>query len=411
MEYCDLWTEQTQIFCKMVKQRRLLTSIAIFTALYMTAALGWWTYSLLQYNVAESKLQLELLENKKLLCNHKFQSDKFVKKHSNITENFSYIINTKDYNNLSLIANSCAKDYKMIAELNPRMVGSDSMVVKVRFSIPSAETAQIGRKLKNKQNAWLGEGITVGFITLIIIGLMYYYLEKIIRFNQQKTNFMMAVTHELKTPIAAAKLAIQTVIRNKNKENQDRILEISKQSIDRLSGMMERVLMATQFENRIPTKTEKWVAIHEIIEKAIDEGQFSVNETLKNSLVQSKDFLILCDEQMLKIVFINLFTNSIKYSDENCVNVSVSSFIRDGVFGVTVSDQGIGIPMDERGRIFEKFYRVGDERTRSRQGSGLGLYLVKQILQLHKASIDVSSNTPNGSKFNIVFNANDCRME
>jgi signal transduction histidine kinase len=114
---------------------------------------------------------------------------------------------------------------------------------------------------------------------------------------------------------------------------------------------------------------------------------------------------------MLKIVFINLFTNSIKYSDENCVNVSVSSFIRDGVFGVTVSDQGIGIPMDERGRIFEKFYRVGDERTRSRQGSGLGLYLVKQILQLHKASIDVSSNTPNGSKFNIVFNANDCRME
>ncbi|MFN5384787.1 MAG: hypothetical protein ACK5CZ_08880, partial [Bacteroidota bacterium] len=72
----------------------------------------------------------------------------------------------------------------MIADLNPRMVGSDSMVVKVRFSIPSAETAQIGRKLKNKQNAWLGEGITVGFITLIIIGLMYYYLEKIIRFNQ-----------------------------------------------------------------------------------------------------------------------------------------------------------------------------------------------------------------------------------
>lgn len=99
MEYCDLWTEQTQIFCKMVKQRRLLTSIAIFTAVYMTAALGWWTYSLLQYNVAESKLQLELLENKKLLCNHKFQSDKFVKKHSNVTENFSYKINTKDYNN------------------------------------------------------------------------------------------------------------------------------------------------------------------------------------------------------------------------------------------------------------------------------------------------------------------------
>ena len=89
----------------------------------------------------------------------------------------------------------------------------------------------------------------------------------------------------------------------------------------------------------------------------------------------------------------------------------MNSFVRDGVFGVTVTDQGIGIPSEERNRIFEKFYRVGDERTRSRQGSGLGLYLVKQILNLHKANIEVTANVPNGSKFNIVFNANDCRME
>jgi len=253
--------------------------------------------------------------------------------------------------------------------------------------------------------------VTVGLITLIIIGLMYYYLEKIIRFNQQKTNFMMAVTHELKTPIAAAKLAIQTVIRNKNKDNQERVLEISKQSMDRLSGLMERVLLATQFENRIPVKAEKWVRLHDVVNAAIEEVQFDQTQWLKNSLAESKDFLILCDEQMLKIVFINLFTNSIKYSEENCVNVSVNSFIRDGVYGITVSDQGIGIPVGERNHIFEKFYRIGDEKTRSRQGSGLGLYLVKQILQLHKATIDVTSNTPNGSKFNIVFNANDCRME
>jgi signal transduction histidine kinase len=175
--------------------------------------------------------------------------------------------------------------------------------------------------------------------------------------------------------------------------------------------MMERVLLATQFENNIPTKSPKWVSIHEVIELAIDEVQSPQTISLKNSLVESKDFLTLCDEHMLKIVFINLFTNSIKYSDENCVNVSVKSFVRDGVFGVTVSDEGIGIPANERNRIFEKFYRIGDERTRSRQGSGLGLYLVKQILQLHKASIEVTSNTPIGSKFNIVFNANDCRME
>lgn len=394
-----------------MKQRRLLTGIAIFIALYMTAALGWWTYSLLKYSVAESELQLELLENKKLLCYQKFQSENSGINPQKTTDFFSYKIKTTDFNSAKKSAEICAKYFQLNLHLKATPIDADSMVIKVVFSTPKATIDRINQRLKSKQSAWLGEGVTVGLITLIIIGLMYYYLEKIIRFNQQKTNFMMAVTHELKTPIAAAKLAIQTVIRNKNKENQDRVLEISKQSIDRLSGMMERVLLATQFENRIPVKAEKWVHLHDIVCSAIDEVQFTDGELLKNNLVDSQDFLILCDEHMVKIVFINLFTNAIKYSEENSVSISVNSFIRDGVYGVTVSDQGIGIPVDERNHIFEKFYRIGDEKTRSRQGSGLGLYLVKQILQLHKASINVTANTPNGSKFNIVFNANDCRME
>ncbi|MEY4465500.1 MAG: hypothetical protein RLZZ465_1130 [Bacteroidota bacterium] len=394
-----------------MKQRHILTTIAIFIAVYMTAALGWWTYSLLKYSVVESELQMEILESKKQLCYSEFRSKIRLKTSTNAIEKFSTKINTKDFNYILKKANDCAKNYKLISTVQKSAIINDSIHITITFNAPPAEIEKIKTRLDSKQNAWLGEGITVGLLTLIIIGLMYYFLDRMIRFNQQKANFMMAVTHELKTPIAAAKLAIQTVIRNKNQANQERVLEISKQSMDRLSGLMERVLLATQFENRLPSKNEKWIHIHEIISQAIEEGQFSIGETLKNNLVESKDFLIYCDTQMLKIVFINLFTNSIKYSEENCVNVSVNSFVRDGVFGVTVTDQGIGIPSEERNRIFEKFYRVGDERTRSRQGSGLGLYLVKQILNLHKANIEVTANVPNGSKFNIVFNANDCRME
>ncbi|MEY5036034.1 MAG: hypothetical protein RLZZ110_1051 [Bacteroidota bacterium] len=394
-----------------MKQRHILTTIAIFIAVYMTAALGWWTYSLLKYSVVESELQMEILESKKQLCYSEFRSEIRLKTSTNTIEKFSTKINTKDFNYILKKANDCAKNYKLISTVQKSAISNDSINITITFNAPTEEIEKIKTRLDSKQNAWLGEGITVGLLTLIIIGLMYYFLDRMIRFNQQKANFMMAVTHELKTPIAAAKLAIQTVIRNKNQANQERVLEISKQSMDRLSGLMERVLLATQFENRLPSKNEKWIHIHEIISQAIEEGQFSIGETLKNNLVESKDFLIYCDAQMLKIVFINLFTNSIKYSEENCVNVSVNSFVRDGVFGVTVTDQGIGIPSEERNRIFEKFYRVGDERTRSRQGSGLGLYLVKQILNLHKANIEVTANVPNGSKFNIVFNANDCRME
>jgi signal transduction histidine kinase len=114
---------------------------------------------------------------------------------------------------------------------------------------------------------------------------------------------------------------------------------------------------------------------------------------------------------MMKIAFINLFTNSIKYSEPNGVNVIVSSIINNEYCQILISDQGIGIPVIERTRIFEKFYRVGNEMTRSRQGSGLGLYLVKQILQLHDARIEVQTNNPKGSTFVINFNASDFRME
>lgn len=395
----------------MMKQRRILSVIAIFIAVYMTAALGWWTFSLLRYSEAESHLQLKILKTRKQLCFEKFKAQHIGQILGFNQNMIKSKVTETEFHNLQKNTLTIAKYYGMDYSIEKTKKQGATLWVTVVFSIKSDAQKRIQNKLRNKQNAWLGEGITVGFITLLIIGFMYFYLEKILRFNQQKANFMMAVTHELKTPIAAAKLAIQTVIRNKNQDNQDRVLAISKQNIDRLSGLMERVLLATQFENRLPTKNEKWISVHEVINNAIDDGQFEISQTLKKYLVESKDFLILCDVQMFKIVFINLFTNAIKYSDDSCVNVVVKSFIQEGNFGVSISDEGIGIATGERNHIFEKFYRIGDEKTRSRQGSGLGLYLVKQILQLHKASIDVTPNLPNGSKFTITFNPNECRME
>ena len=114
---------------------------------------------------------------------------------------------------------------------------------------------------------------------------------------------------------------------------------------------------------------------------------------------------------MMKIAFINLFTNSIKYSEPNCVNVVVRAVTNHDQCQIHITDQGIGIPVADRTRIFEKFYRVGNEKTRSRPGSGLGLYLVKQILQLHGSKIEVLANHPKGSTFVINANASDFRME
>ena len=393
-----------------MSQRKILTGIAIFIASYMIAALGWWTFSLLKYSETEFLMEQKILSSEQRICIEEIATEFEVEYHHEnkyflrtvVSKNAFKLFNEK----IKLFVNNNYHDFKAL-------ITYDTLknIATVQISIKPAVLKSLDQRLDRKSKAWLGEGVVIGLITLIIILAMYIYIDQILRFNLQKTNFMMAVTHELKTPIAGAKLAIETVIRNKNIEAQDRVLEISKKNIDRLSGMMERVLLATQFENSLPVAQKKWESCSDIIQKALVDCQFTDEQILKISLVIPSNFSIYCDSNMIKIAFINLFTNSIKYSEANGVNIIVSSIINNEHCQILISDQGIGIPMIERTRIFEKFYRVGNEMTRSRSGSGLGLYLVKQILQLHNARIEVQANNPKGSTFVINFNASDFRME
>lgn len=393
-----------------MSQRKILTGIAIFIASYMIAALGWWTFSLLKYSETEFLMEQKILSSEQRICIEEIATEFNVEYHHENKYFLSKVVPKNEFKlfneKITLFVNNNYHDFKTLITYD-----TSKNVATVQISIKPEVLKSLDLRLDRKSTAWLGEGVVIGLITLIIILAMYIYIDRILRFNLQKTNFMMAVTHELKTPIAAAKLAIETVIRNKNIEAQDRVLEISKKNIDRLSGMMERVLLATQFENSLPVAQKKWESCSDIIQKSLIDCQFTDEQILKISLVIPSNFLIYCDSYMMKIAFINLFTNSIKYSEPNGVNVNVSSIINNEHCQILISDQGIGIPMIERTRIFEKFYRVGNEKTRSRSGSGLGLYLVKQILQLHDARIEVRANNPKGSTFVINFNASDFRME
>ena len=393
-----------------MSQRKILTGIAIFIASYMIAALGWWTFSLLKYSETEFLMEQKILSSEQRICIEDIATEFDVEYHHENKYFLSKVVPKNEFKlfneKITLFVNNNYHDFKTLITYD-----TSKNVATVQISIKPEVLKSLDLRLDRKSTAWLGEGVVIGLITLIIILAMYIYIDRILRFNLQKTNFMMAVTHELKTPIAAAKLAIETVIRNKNIEAQDRVLEISKKNIDRLSGMMERVLLATQFENSLPVAQKKWESCSDIIQKSLIDCQFTDEQILKISLAIPSNFLIYCDSYMMKIAFINLFTNSIKYSEPNGVNVIVSSIINNEHCQILISDQGIGIPMIERTRIFEKFYRVGNEKTRSRSGSGLGLYLVKQILQLHDARIEVRANNPKGSTFVINFNASDFRME
>jgi signal transduction histidine kinase len=97
-----------------------------------------------------------------------------------------------------------------------------------------------------------------------------------------------------------------------------------------------------------------------------------------------------------------LIENAIKYSNP-CEAVAVKLFSKDDRIHLQVADHGIGIADEEKGRIFDKFYRVGSEDTRNTKGTGLGLYIVKEVLDKHQATIKVKDNRPAGSVFEVTF--------
>ena len=111
------------------------------------------------------------------------------------------------------------------------------------------------------------------------------------------------------------------------------------------------------------------------------------------------------DRVALTLVVSNLIENAIKYSPP-CAEISVTLEEKNNTVCLAVADKGIGIKDEEKLRIFDKFYRVGREETLKTKGTGLGLYIVKQVLDNHYAQIKVKNNRPTGSIFEVTFNSN-----
>ena len=126
-----------------------------------------------------------------------------------------------------------------------------------------------------------------------------------------------------------------------------------------------------------------------------------INEQLINAEIEPK-IEITGDKFALTSVVTNLIENAIKYSGP-CEVVDVKLYAKNGSIHLEVADHGIGIADNEKSRIFDKFYRVGSEDTRNTKGTGLGLYIVKEVLDKHEASIKVKDNEPTGSIFEVVF--------
>ena len=195
---------------------------------------------------------------------------------------------------------------------------------------------------------------------------------------KEKKNFILSVTHELKTPIASSKLFAETILsRDISKEKRDDILDKIIKDQTRLEKLVENILLISKVaEHELHLEIEK-VNCREFIESVIKGLDFSEST---NFDIDSK-IEIRIDRFYFTSVIQNLHENAIKYSKDN-EGIVWSVQQTGNSICIQIKDQGIGVPSNQREKIFDLFHRIGDENTRDTKGTGVGLYIVQKIVAL-----------------------------
>jgi signal transduction histidine kinase len=250
----------------------------------------------------------------------------------------------------------------------------------------------------------MGEGSVFLFLLCIGAYFLHQSIKKESRLHEQQTNFLLSVTHELKSPLAAIKLSLQTIVkRDLDKARQTSLLNNSLKDIERLDDLVENMLLATKIENRSYSFPKEEFDFSELVNKVSDRLQIHTCDCEQNIAAKVQPGIkILGDPFALASVVTNLLENAVKYSGP-CAKVSVELTKLNGHPFLVVADNGPGIPDEEKMLIFDKFYRIGDERVRKAKGTGLGLFIVKEVLQNHDADISVKDNVPKGTIFEVTF--------
>lgn len=261
---------------------------------------------------------------------------------------------------------------------------------------------QIYAEKNLKTTQYIGEGVT--FLALTLIGALFVYraFRRQLNFQQQQQNFMMTVTHELKTPIAVAKLNLETLQKHTLEETKrQKLMQMTMQEVNRLNTLVNNILVSAQLEGGRYRMSDEELDFSELARSCFTDFK---NRFPERSWLSSipPEIDIKGDPLLLQILVNNLLENAVKYSPKEApIECKLREAGRQVI--LEIIDQGPGIPNSEKLNVFEKFYRIGNENTRTAKGTGLGLYLCHKIAKDHKASIRVTDNLPTGCNFSVSF--------
>ncbi|MFK7784647.1 MAG: sensor histidine kinase [Crocinitomicaceae bacterium] len=245
----------------------------------------------------------------------------------------------------------------------------------------------------------IGEGAV--FLLILVVGIWYVRRSMIrdIKLSERQSNFLLSVTHELKTPLASNKLYLQTIVKRElKKEQRDQLLIKAIEENDRLERMIDNILNASRLENKALQVTKEVFEFKPLATSSVDRFKQLAPNADFTLEIDSKT-TINGDRLLIETILNNLIENALKYAGSDA---KIVIFNHQGQFGV--KDNGPGVSSEDQTEIFKKFYRSGSEDTRTQKGSGLGLYIVSKLVQLHGGTITYSDNDPNGACFTIALN-------
>ncbi|NDB34372.1 MAG: sensor histidine kinase [Flavobacteriia bacterium] len=230
----------------------------------------------------------------------------------------------------------------------------------------------------------IGEGSF--FMVILLFGIWRFFksIETEIQLHKRQSNFLLSVTHELKTPLASVQLVLQTLLRRSF--NAEQIHEFTEKALEenkKSQQLIETILQATGIEQNALLAQITVQHPQDFLTKL--ENSFQPQPPARIVFHCSTDTLFKGDVNMLTIVLKNLIDNSIKYGASEVI---IRCFSNNNNLEFEVKDNGIGISVKDQPFIFDKFYRSGEENIRERSGTGLGLYISKEMMKLQGGKLN-----------------------
>ena len=257
----------------------------------------------------------------------------------------------------------------------------------------------------------IGTVLVVILFLLVVVRLWDYALlyKKIKAVDQMKDEFISMASHELRTPVTGIKGYISMVLDGTLGEVNDKVkssLKIVQNASTRLATLVEDLLNVSRIEQGRIKVDSCPVDVNQVIQDIIQELKVQAEEKkieLKYKAHTKQLPLIKIDVDRFKQVLINLVGNAIKYTEKGSVEIITEEKNRGKTLEFRIKDTGIGMSAKDRERLFEKFYRVQNEKTKDISGTGLGLWIVKQIVELMNGTIMVDSMENVGTQVTLQF--------